>query len=108
MKNQFTDQTIDVDVTAREDSPLDVSGELRGLGPGQSAVVDATVQCNGRTGELSVPLELDVHSDGGIDAYLNYTAIVVCTVPSTETTQSTTTAESGQGSSSTGDSSTTA
>jgi len=92
-------------VSARADSPVSVDGRYDGLGSGDTAVVDADVDCNGHTGRVDAPLTVEATAtDGGFHSVIQFDASVVCSQPPSEGGA----ARSTDSSSSTGSSSPTA
>lgn len=97
IENRFGSRTLDVRVTDRARSPVDVSGGVTDVDASGIADVSATVDCNGARGRVTVPLELTVRSaDGDVAGTIHYTASLVCGRSSTGRTTSGPTTTSGQ------------
>lgn len=87
VQNQFSDQTIDVRISDRDESPVSVDGESRVLPPGRIVPLYATVDCDGYRGPTDALLEVHVTSlDGSLEGAIQYDATVVCTGASGQNT----------------------
>jgi hypothetical protein len=82
IENRFTDETLDVAVTERPESPVAVEGSHDGLGPGDVAPITAEVECNGHEGRVDALLTVEATAvGGGFEGEIDYDASVVCPGP---------------------------
>jgi hypothetical protein len=91
VENRVSDQTLDLRVTERPDSPIEVDGSYDGLASGETTPVMADVDCNGHHGRVDALLTVEATTpDGGFESTIRYDASVVCPdpVPNPSTGQS--------------------
>ena len=85
VENRIDGTTLDLQVSARADSPVSVDGSNDGLGSGNTAAVFADVDCNGHTGRVDAPLTVEATAtDGGFHSVIQFDASVVCSQPTAE------------------------
>lgn len=82
VKNRFSFHTLHVDVDHRDGSPVAVDGEPVTFAPGGVAPIEASVDCNGHTGETTALLVIRAYSeDGTFETAIDYRTSVVCGGP---------------------------
>jgi len=81
VKNRLS-SNIDLQVTDRTGSSIDVDGNYANLAPGEIAPIEAAIDCNGHTGSTNALLTIRASTDGGeFTAIIPFKTTVVCLHP---------------------------